>query len=222
MFDRSIAAKVFAACVLTAMVATGAACGSDDSDTSSKTASATSSGTAADPAAQQVTVNFERFFDGATPADQKIDLLEDGPAFAETINAQADSPMAKSATAKVTDISDLGREHANVTFDVLFNGQPALSGQQGAAVLIDGTWKVASETFCALLTLQGAAPPVCGTASATPAPGTPRPAQGEPSASPAPGQPSASPAPGEPGASPAPDTPEVNPAPQTPEVVPAP
>ncbi|AHH21171.1 hypothetical protein NONO_c64010 [Nocardia nova SH22a] len=181
MFNRRIAAKMLAACAVTALLAAGAACGSDDSDKTS--ASPSSSGPPT--VTQAVTVNFEKFFDGATAADQKIALLENGPAFADAIKAQADSPMAKSASAKVTNVAMIDSDHADVTFDVLFNGKPALSGQQGSAVDVDNTWKVTASTFCALLTLEGAAPPVCA-AAATNAPGaTPAPAA-PPTAAPAP------------------------------------
>ncbi len=168
MFNRNIAAKVLAACAVTALLAAGAACGSDDSDNTSGPSSSSGPVTAT----QAVTVNFEKFFDGATSADQKIALLENGPAFADAIKAQADSPMAKSASAKVTNVALIDSDHADVTFDVLFNGKPALSGQQGSAINIDDTWKVTASTFCALLTLEGATPPVCA-AAATAAPGAP-------------------------------------------------
>ena len=186
MFNRKIAAKMLAACAVTALLAAGAACGSDDSD--NKAASSSSSG--APTVTQAVSVNFEKFFDGSTSADQKIALLENGPAFAGAIKAQSDSPMAKSASAKVTNVASIDSDHADVTFDVLFNGQPALSGQSGAAINIDNTWKVTASTFCALLTLEGAAPPACG-APATTVPG----ANPAPGASPAPGAPTAAPAP---------------------------
>ncbi|MCC3316953.1 hypothetical protein [Nocardia africana] len=186
MFDRAIVAKMLAACALTALVT--AACGSNDSG--GKSAETSSSGTPT--VTQAVSRNFERFFDGSTSADQKVALLENGPAFAAAIKAQADSPMAKSASAKVTNVASTSTDHADVTFDVLFNGAPALSGQQGGAVRIEGTWKVTAATFCALLTLEGAAPPVCGAASATPAPGA-SPAPGATTA--APGGPTIVPAP---------------------------
>ncbi|NKY85941.1 hypothetical protein [Nocardia veterana] len=201
MFDRSFAAKVLAVCGLTALLVVGAACGSDDSD--AKSAESSSSG--APTVTQAVSRNVERFFDGSTSANEKIALLENGAAFAEAIRAQADSPLAKSASAKVTSVASTGTDHADVTFDVLFNGKPALSGQQGGAVRIDGTWKVTASTFCALLTLEGAAPPACG------APGTPAPGgNSAPNATPPPGA-----APGAPNATPAP-------VPGVPTIVPMP
>ena len=39
--------------------------------------------------------------------------------------------------------------------DLLLNGTPALPDQTGQAVKVDGTWRVATATFCALLSIQG-------------------------------------------------------------------
>jgi hypothetical protein len=44
---------------------------------------------------------------------------------------------------------------------VYSNGKPALPGASGLAVRQGGKWKVAAQTFCQLLTLQGDAPHAC-------------------------------------------------------------
>jgi hypothetical protein len=121
------------------------------------------------PATQAVTDVFKRFFDGSTSADQKIALLQNGQAFAATIKAQADSPMAKSTSATVAGVTSTDADHANVTFSILFGGKPALADQQGSAVRESGSWKVTAGTFCTLLTLEGNPPPACA-AAATPTP----------------------------------------------------
>ncbi len=110
---------------------------------------------------ESVTTAFQQFFDGNTPAAQKISLLEDGPQFADAINAQAGSPMAKSTTATVQNVASSGTDHADVTYTILLAGTPALSGQRGSAVRTDGSWKVTAATFCALLTLEGNPPAAC-------------------------------------------------------------
>lgn len=118
-----------------------------------------------------VTDAFVKFFDSTTPPDQKIALVENGQAFAPTINAQAGSPMAQGTTATVSHVALTAPDRAAVTYTILLNGSPALQDQAGWAVKADETWKVSQETFCALLTLQGNPPPVCGaptTTAATP------------------------------------------------------
>jgi hypothetical protein len=50
---------------------------------------------------------------------------------------------------------------AVVTFTIKVAGQVVLPDAKGHAVLEKGEWKVAAETFCQLLTLQGSAPDEC-------------------------------------------------------------
>ncbi|MBF6327274.1 hypothetical protein [Nocardia transvalensis] len=163
MFSRLITASTITACALTALLLViTAACGRSDDKPDSPPPTGTLTVTEA------VTQTYERFFDGSTSADDKIALVENGQAFADTIKAQADSPIAKSTTAEVTNVASTGTDHADVTFTILFNGKPALENQQGSAIRPGSTWKVSAATFCALLTLQGNPPPVCGTATPIP------------------------------------------------------
>ncbi|RMI35048.1 hypothetical protein [Nocardia stercoris] len=110
---------------------------------------------------EAVTTVFQQFFDGNTPAAQKISLLENGAQFADAINAQAGSPMAKSTTATVQNVASSGTDHVDVTYTILLAGTAALSGQRGGAVRAAGGWKVTAATFCALLTLEGNPPAAC-------------------------------------------------------------
>ncbi|MFE3193413.1 hypothetical protein ACFXHA_30720 [Nocardia sp. NPDC059240] len=136
-----------------------------------KTAHPTVTAVAGDPAlTRAVTDVYQRFFDGASSADQKIALLEDGQSFADTIRAQADSAIAKGTKAAVSSVTAVGTDHADVVFTISLNGTPALQDQPGSAVLIGGGWKVAAATFCNLLSLetQGKPPAPCATGSVTP------------------------------------------------------
>ncbi|MFE3292296.1 hypothetical protein [Rhodococcus sp. NPDC059234] len=117
-----------------------------------------------------VTDAFVAFFSGDTAAAEKITLVQNGQAFADTVNAQADSPIAKGATATVSTVDLDSPGHATVTYTVLLDGKPVLPDQTGEAVEVDGTWKVAQSTFCALLTLEGNPPPVCASPTTAAAP----------------------------------------------------
>ncbi|MGF7123578.1 hypothetical protein AB4Z09_17695 [Rhodococcus sp. TAF43] len=122
-------------------------------------------------ASKDVNDAFVAFFSGETSGGQKILLVQNGEAFADTINAQAESPMAKGTTATVTNVDMDAPGHATVTYTIEMNGQPVLADRIGEAVEQDGQWKVAQGTFCDLLTLEGNPPPVCGqptTSAATP------------------------------------------------------
>ncbi len=113
------------------------------------------------PAVKQISAAFVSFFDGKTPADQKIALVENGSTFAPAIAAQAKSPMAAGSAATVSAVTLTDPAHAAVTYSILVNGSPALPNQNGAAVDVGGQWKVAAATYCGLLKLQGGAPAQC-------------------------------------------------------------
>lgn len=170
---------------IAAVVLLGAGCGSSNNSSSSETTSATSAAAATTAAApsgapaagadaatsKAVTDAYVAFFDGSTDAQKKMSLLENGQAFADTINAQADSPMAKGTTAAVSSVDVVAPGRATVVYTVSINGQPALKDQTGWATEVDGQWKVSQVTFCNLLTLEGNPPAVCQGAAASPAPG---------------------------------------------------
>jgi hypothetical protein len=126
------------------------------------------SGAALTGAQAQIKQNWEAFFNGNTDAATKVGLLQNGEQFQQAIQAQANSALAKSAGASVTDVVISGSQ-AKVTYDVTLGGQAALSGQQGEAVLEGGTWKVSDASFCQLLALENGGstsglPPACGAA----------------------------------------------------------
>ncbi|WP_433605633.1 hypothetical protein [Prescottella agglutinans] len=165
---RGVAALGFGV-LLAATVVTG--CGSSNNDNSPAPSTTTSvSGAPTSGAEKDISDTFVAFFSAQTPPAQKIALVENSPAFADTINAQAESPLTQGAAATVSKVDLDAPGHATVTYTVLVNGQPVLPDQIGEAVQVDGAWKVSQTTFCELLTLQGNPPPVCGATATTVAP----------------------------------------------------
>jgi hypothetical protein len=124
------------------------------------------------PDVAQITSNWIAFFVGSTGAERKIQLLQDGQAFADTIHAQANSVMAKGTTVQVLSVSALAPGRARVQYTILLNGTPALKNQVGLSVLEGSVWKVADSSFCALLALEGTKPAACAGGSAAPSPTT--------------------------------------------------
>jgi hypothetical protein len=139
---------------LGAVAAIAAACGSSNAATTSNPS--TSSTPSVSPASA-IKSNWQKFFDGSTPAAQKIQLLQNGQQFAQTIQAQAQSPLAKSTAAKVTSVKLTSATTATVKYSILLAKQVALADQTGQAVLQNGVWKVSANSFQALLALEGAA-----------------------------------------------------------------
>jgi hypothetical protein len=152
-----------------ALGASVAACGSSGSTSSSTPGSGASSTPPPAPSATtatssapatggnavaEITANWTAFFDPKTPVAKRVSLLQDGQLFASVIQAQANSTLASSASAKVTKVTVTSASQAAVTYSIVVGGTPALSGQHGTAVLVGGTWKVGLTSFCSLLTLE--------------------------------------------------------------------
>jgi hypothetical protein len=167
-----IPAPALALVLVLVQAAAIAACSNSSSSSASHTASGAASTVSASAlgagsATAQIKANWEAFFSGTTPAAQKISLLQNGQEFASIINAQADSVLARSASAMVTAVKMTSPTQATVTYDIFIGGKPALSNQTGTSVYQDGTWKVGDGSFCQLLALEngGKAPPACSSAS---------------------------------------------------------
>jgi hypothetical protein len=134
-----------------------AACGGGTpkgGSSSSAGSSASASAKASNPATGRITANWETFFNAKTPTAQRVKLLQNGQQFAAVLKAQASSPLASQATAKVARVSVVSATQAKVTYTVLLAGTPALSNRAGTAILQGGVWKVGDASFCGLLALE--------------------------------------------------------------------
>lgn len=163
---RPLIRGIFLAAVLAAgsgLVLAG--CGSSGGSTTASHTPASSPGSGSGGGAvAAITANWEAFFSPRTPVARRAQLLENGHMFMSLIAAQARQPLAASASAKVTKVSDVTATKATVTYDILAAGQTALPNQTGEAVFQDGIWKVGQASFCSLLRLEKAAPPACNSA----------------------------------------------------------
>ena len=115
-------------------------------------------------ASVKVKTDWIAFFAGTTPAKKKIALLQNGAQFTAIIDAQAASSLAKSVTAKVSSVKVTSSTKATVHYSLSLGGMPALTNQTGVAVLQGGTWKVGTQSFCALLALEQTKTPACNKA----------------------------------------------------------
>lgn len=137
------------------------ACGDDggsESDTPAPAATAPS-----DPAAAraEITQNWTDFFDPNTPAAERAELLENGEQMRPALEALLTNDAASQATAKVKTIEFTSPNNANVTYDLLVAGSPAVPDSKGTSVYQDDTWKVSVKTLCGLAQLSGATVPGC-------------------------------------------------------------
>ncbi|NML54449.1 hypothetical protein HHL19_24425 [Streptomyces sp. R302] len=116
-----------------------------------------------DPAAAEaeITRNWVAFFDADTPAAERVKLLENGEEMEAVLAAFAGNPQAAATGAEVTDVAFTSASGADVTYDLLVGGNPALPDSRGTAVLQDDTWKVSVKTLCGLVKLSGVAVEGC-------------------------------------------------------------
>lgn len=110
---------------------------------------------------QQIQQNWEKFFNGSIAAQDKIDILQNGSEFASVLEAEAQSSLAKTSTASVSNIVLNSANGATVTYTIDLSGHPALLNQTGHAVLVNNVWQISDSAFCQLLNLEGGAPPMC-------------------------------------------------------------
>jgi hypothetical protein len=164
--------------LLSALGVTLAACGSSSGSSASASSSPAATSAAPSSAAPAsapagstaaIKANWTAFFSAKTPVSRRVTLLQDGQQFASVIKSEAGSGLASEASVKVTKVVVRSPSQAGVTYSILVDGQPALAGKTGTAVLQDGTWKVGVASFCGLISLEdtgstGKLPPACGSA----------------------------------------------------------
>ena len=120
-------------------------------------------------AKQEITTNWEKFFDPTVPVADKAALLEDAATLQPVLAANAANPQAATTKAKVkTVVIDPSHTSATVTYDLVATkgGAVLLADSTGTSVLDAGVWKVSKRSFCGLIALgaQSAGttpPPVC-------------------------------------------------------------
>ncbi|GAA3397250.1 hypothetical protein [Streptomyces roseoviridis] len=157
---RATALAAAAVLVLTPALAS---CGDDDGGNGGRTDGPsttlpTMTAQPADPSAAEaeITKNWTAFFDPRTPNAERVRLLEDGARMAPVLAAFAGDENAAASSAKVKDVEFTSPSDADVTYDLLVGGKPALPDAKGTSVLQDDTWKVSVRTLCGLVQLSGA------------------------------------------------------------------
>jgi hypothetical protein len=159
-----IGRRLILATALVALVAAG--CGGDDDDGGDDATETTreETTTTVDEAAatEEITTNWEAFFDNTKPLAERVTYLEDGEELQPLVEQQAQilGEQASQATAQVDNVTLNDDGTANVEFQILLSGQPVLPST-GTAVLVEGKWLVSKTTLCDLISLAGTTPEEC-------------------------------------------------------------
>lgn len=105
---------------------------------------------------------WEKFLDKATPAADRFALLDQADALKAAFDLAVANPVLAQASAKVVSVAFTSETTAVVTYDILLNDTPALPGQKGDAVKVDGQWRFGKTAFCGLAALAlGSGAPGC-------------------------------------------------------------
>jgi hypothetical protein len=93
-----------------------------------------------------------KYYDSTVPASQKTAYIQNYSKMAPLIPVLQAATGGAKASATVTSVTFTSADHANVVFNILLNGAPALSGVNGQALLdpSSGQWQVSDVTLCAL------------------------------------------------------------------------
>jgi hypothetical protein len=139
-----------------------AGCSSNSGTKHNTSSSSSNSAASIDPATKAAIIKaYATFFSPKSPEAASLASLQHGQSFKAIVEKEAQSSQAQSASAKVSAVRLLSPKVADVTFTIYTQGQAVLPNTHGKAVLDGGKWKVAAETFCALLKLEGTAPTFC-------------------------------------------------------------
>jgi hypothetical protein len=94
----------------------------------------------------------------AQPHDQIGEYVEDHASILESLRqgmAQHSSGGLAKYSGRVESVQILDATHAAVRYTILLDDNPQFANQPGAAIKIDGVWKVSRDTVCNLLTFGG-------------------------------------------------------------------
>lgn len=158
-----------AAAAVLVLVPVAAGCGDDEGSEPGSSPAPTATVTQgqnqpADPAAARAEIekNWATFFDPDSSTDQKVAVLENGDRMRPVLQAFSASPQAAQTSVEVKQVTFTSATGADVTYDLLVAGNPALPDSKGTSVHQQDTWKVSVKTLCALVKLSPDASAVPG------------------------------------------------------------
>jgi maltose-binding protein MalE len=159
--------KTLIAGVAVAAALSLAACGDDTSTTAENTSTAKATTTApagleypAAPSAVELNAMLVKGLDPATPAAEKVTLVQDGESDPGLFDAVAAAAKQSNATVTVVDpILDNGDGTLTATVNMDIGGQ--VSAGTAGFVVENGQWKLSKEYACNIVKLANLTSPAC-------------------------------------------------------------
>ncbi|SEL76286.1 hypothetical protein SAMN05444583_11463 [Rhodococcus maanshanensis] len=159
--------KTLIAGVAVAAALSLAACGDDTKEATPSTTKASASTTAAEelnypaaPSAAELNAMLVKGLDPATPAAEKVTLVQDGESDPGLFDAVAAAAKQSNATVTVVDpILDNGDGTLTATVNMDIGGQ--VSAGTAGFVVENGQWKLSKEYACNIVKLANLTSPAC-------------------------------------------------------------
>ncbi len=98
-----------------------------------------------------VVLTYQIVFSSETGYDEKAPYLEDPAGLEQTVADYQETGESMGGVALAPTAVTINGETADVTYDLLFGGTPTYPDLAGDAVLVDDTWKITREMFCAMM-----------------------------------------------------------------------
>ena len=107
---------------------------------------------ASDQDAAEITAIYEIVFSSDTTYEEKAPLIDDPSGLEETVDQYMETGESMGGVGLVATGITVSGDSAEVTYDLLFGGNPTYPDLTGDAIRVDGTWLVTREMFCSIMT----------------------------------------------------------------------
>jgi hypothetical protein len=100
---------------------------------------------------QEINDLYEIVFSSDTTYEEKAPLIDDPTGLEETVAEYTKTGDSMGGVGLVATSITVTGDTAEVTYDLLFGGNPTYPDLTGDAVRVDGTWLVTRELFCSIM-----------------------------------------------------------------------
>lgn len=98
-----------------------------------------------------VVSTYQIVFSSETEYEEKAPYIEDPAGLEQTVADYQETGESMGGVALAPTSVTINGDTADVTYDLLFGGTPTYPDLTGDAVLVDETWKITREMFCAMM-----------------------------------------------------------------------
>jgi hypothetical protein len=98
-----------------------------------------------------VVLTYQIVFSSETGYEEKAPYIDDPVGLEQTVADYQETGESMGGVALAPKSVTINGDTADVTYDLLFGGTPTYPDLSGDAVLLDDTWKITREMFCAMM-----------------------------------------------------------------------